>query len=369
MIDGATMKALHSLPAPLAFVLRHLLIGVPLAAFIALFLSIAFKDSYFRNFVYSLCIGLTCQFVIDLGRRGAARALVHWGIGAEAARRSGWPGWPITAVIIVLGVGLGLNLGYAIAGRLTGEPIPAPGLHDPRTLFIIVTVSLLASMAFTLFSWGRARLSASDAQAQRAQRAAAETQLKLLESQLEPHMLFNTLANLRVLIALDPPRAQAMLDRLIAFLRATLDGSRVGAHALSAEFDRLADYLELMQVRMGPRLQFAFELPDALRDAAVPPLLLQPLVENSIRHGLEPKIDGGRIDVTAIRNGDALQLTVRDSGVGLRSGTGTQGTRFGTQQVRERLAALYGTRATFTLEPAPDGGTLARIVLPLENPP
>jgi hypothetical protein len=369
MITGATMKTLQSLPAPLAFVLRHLLIGVPLAAFIALFLSIAFKDSYFRNFVYSLCIGLTCQLVIDLGRRGAARALVHWGIGAEAARRSGWPGWPITAVIIVLGVGLGLNLGYAVAGRLTGEPIPAPGLHDPRTLFIIVTVSLLASMGFTLFSWGRARLSASDAQAQRAQRAAAETQLKLLESQLEPHMLFNTLANLRVLIALDPPRAQAMLDRLIAFLRATLDGSRVGAHALSAEFDRLADYLELMQVRMGPRLQFAFELPDALRDAAVPPLLLQPLVENSIRHGLEPKIDGGRIDVTAMRDGDALQLTVRDSGVGLRSGTGTQGTRFGTQQVRERLAALYGTRATFTLEPAPDGGTLARIVMPLENPP
>ena len=363
MIDGATMKAFQILPAPLAFVLRHLLIGVPLAAFIALFLSIAFKDSYFRNFVFSLCIGLTCQLVIDLGRRGAARALVHWGIGAEAARRSGWPGWPITAVIIVLGIGLGLNLGYAIAGRLTGEPIPAPGLHDPRTLFIIVTVSLLASLGFTLFSWGRARLSASDAQAQRAQRAAAETQLKLLESQLEPHMLFNTLANLRVLIALDPPRAQAMLDRLIAFLRATLDGSRVGAHALAAEFDRLADYLDLMQVRMGPRLQFGFDLPDALRNAAVPPLLLQPLVENSIKHGLEPKVQGGRITIGAERDAQALVLEVQDTGVGGAVG-GNTGNGFGLAQVRERLAALYGEGARMDFVLSPEGAR-TRIFLPL----
>ena len=363
------MRFLDALPRPLSFLLRHLMIGVPLAAFIALFFATAFNDRYWRNFVYSLCIGLTCQLVIDLGRRGAARLMVRWGRASEATRRSGWPGWPITTAIIVLGVWLGLNVGYALAGWLTGEPIATPGLHDPRTLFIIVTVSLLASLGFTVVSWGRARMAASEAQAQRAPRAAAENQLKLLESQLEPHMLFNTLANLRVLIGMDPARAQTMLDRLIAFLRATLNASRVGAHGLSAEFDRLGDYLALMQVRMGPRLQFAFDLPDALRDAAVPPLLLQPLVENSIQHGLEPKIDGGRIDVAAARDGDQLLLTVRDTGVGLRDAAATSGTRFGTQQVRGRLAALYGSRATFTLEPAPDGGTLARIVLPLETRP
>jgi signal transduction histidine kinase len=347
---------LDALPRPLAYVLRQLMLGVPLAALIALFLSIAFNDRYGRNFVYSLCIGLICQFAIDLGRRGTARLM----------GRSGWPGWPVTLVIVVLAVWLGINGGYALAGRIMDTPIPAPGWQDPRTLFIIVTISVVASAGFTLVSWGRARLAASDARAQRAQRAAAENQLKLLESQLEPHMLFNTLANLRVLIALDPPRAQAMLDRLIAFLRATLGASRVDSHALAAEFERLGDYLALMAVRMGPRLQFSFDLPDALRDTPVPALLLQPLVENAIQHGLEPKLEGGRIDVSAARAGAHLVLEVRDSGAGLSSTAATSGTRFGTQQVCARLSALYGNGASFTLDAMPGGGTLARITLPLE---
>jgi LytS/YehU family sensor histidine kinase len=115
---------------------------------------------------------------------------------------------------------------------------------------------------------------------------------------------------------------------------------------------------------MGPRLQFEFDLPEALRRTPVPPLLLQPLVENAIRHGLEPTIEGGRIDITAARVGAALVLTVRDSGVGLASNAATRGTRFGTQQVRDRLAALYGDAASFTLEPAAGRGSVARIALP-----
>jgi signal transduction histidine kinase len=348
---------LDALPRPLAYVLRHLMLGVPLAALIALFFSIAFNDDYGRNFVYSLCIGLICQFGIDLGRRGAARLM---------GRSGGWPGWPVTAVVIALAVWLGINGGYALAGWIMDHPIPAPGRQDWRTLVIIVTISLLASIGFTLVGYGRARLAASDAQAQRAQRAAAENQLKLLESQLEPHMLFNTLANLRVLITLDPPRAQAMLDRLIAFLRATLNASRVGTHPLSAEFERLDDYLALMAVRMGPRLQVAFDLPEELRALPVPPLLLQPLVENSIQHGLEPQVEGGRIEVGALRDGNRLLLTVRDSGVGLSPAATPRGTGFGTHQVRERLAALYGPAATLELHAATGGGTLATITIPLE---
>lgn len=349
---------LDALPRPLAYVLRHLMLGVPLAALIALFFSVAFNDRYGRNFVYSLCIGLICQFGIDIGRRGAARLM----------GRSGWPGWPVTVLIVVLGVWLGIHGGYALAGWLMDQPIPAPGWQDRRTLFIIVTVSLVASAGFTLVSWGRARLAASDAQAQRAQRAAAENQLRLLESQLEPHMLFNTLANLRVLITLDPPRAQAMLDRLIAFLRATLNASRVGSHPLAAEFERLDDYLALMAVRMGPRLAVALDLPPALRELPVPPLLLQPLVENSIQHGLEPRLEGGRVEVCARQRDSHLLLTVRDSGVGFTPGSAPRGTGFGTHQVRERLAALYGPAATLAIEPAPGGGTLATITLPLEPP-
>jgi sensor histidine kinase YesM len=192
-------------------------------------------------------------------------------------------------------------------------------------------------------------------------------------------MLFNTLANLRVLIGTDPARAQAMLDQLIAFLRATLAGSRAAQHPLRAEFARLADYLALMQVRMGARLGTRFELPEALAELPVPPLLLQPLVENCIKHALEPAVAGGRIDISAAREAGALVLRVRDTGAGLSgaatadtglSGAATAGTAFGLAQVRERLAALYGTRASLTLTDALDaeGGALATIRLPITSP-
>jgi len=187
-------------------------------------------------------------------------------------------------------------------------------------------------------------------------------------------MFFNTLANLHVLIGLDPPRAQAMLDQLIAFLRATLSGSQAVAHPLRAEFARTRDYLALMQVRMEERLRVQFDLPPALADIPVPPLLLQPLVKNSIKHSLEPSVPGGRIEVGAARDGASLVLTVRDTGVGLGGGErGCAGrsagndTNFGLRQVRERLATHYGDTASFSLNPADDadGGTLAIIRLPL----
>jgi LytS/YehU family sensor histidine kinase len=157
-----------------------------------------------------------------------------------------------------------------------------------------------------------------------------------------------------------------MLDRLIAFLRATLSGSRATQHTLAAEFARLADYLALMQVRMGERLRMRFDLPEALRERTVPALLLQPLVENSIKHGLEPAVAGGRIDVSARRDAADLVLQVRDTGVGLGGAIGDDGSRFGLAQIRERLAALYGARATLVLADADDteGGTLATLRLP-----
>ncbi len=355
-----------TLPRPLTFAALRLLVVVPVCTFIALFLSAVFDDPLGRELVYSFSIGLSCQLLIDSGLHIAAWRLARQQRDSEALRR-GWPGWQWSLPIIVFGVIGGVVMGYAIAGWILGTPLRPPTWGRWRAWFIVLSICLMTSIGITAFYWSRGRLAAADANAERAQRAAAENQLKLLESQLEPHMLFNTLANLRVLIALDPPKAQAMLDRLIAFLRATLGASRVGMHPLSAEFERLGDYLALMQVRMGPRLQYAFDLPHGLRETPLPPLLLQPLVENCIGHGLEPKIEGGRIDVCAAREGTALVLTVRDSGVGMSPQASTQGTRFGTQQVRDRLATLYGSAATFTLEPAADGGTEARITLPLNT--
>ncbi len=158
----------------------------------------------------------------------------------------------------------------------------------------MMLISLIPGLAATYFFVSRGRLAAALMRAETAQRQAAENQLRLLESQLEPHMLFNTLANLRVLIGMDPPRAQAMLDQLIAFLRATLSASRSGSHPLREEFARLQDYLALMKVRMGERLQPVFELPAELAELAIPPLLLQPLVENAIKHAAGAEDRGRR---------------------------------------------------------------------------
>jgi LytS/YehU family sensor histidine kinase len=176
-------------------------------------------------------------------------------------------------------------------------------------------------------------------------------------------MLFNTLSNLRVLIGSDPERATFMLDRMTAYLRATLGASRASSHALQTEFERLRDYLELIAIRMGPRLQFALELPPELAQQPVPALLLQPLVENSIQHALEPAIAGGHITVRAQQAGSQLLLTVQDDGAGFDATQPASG--FGLTQVRERLRTLYGEAAQLQFEHPASGGSLARLTLPL----
>jgi signal transduction histidine kinase len=316
--------------------------------------------------VHSICIASMCWFFIDVGRVPLARWKHRKAPTTSAEAESNWPGWPLMLVIVVIGSMLGFTVGGTLASWLTGLPMPGYLRGSLRQTVALVLTSLVPALIITYWFYSRETIAAHEAATQVAERQAAENQLKLLESQLEPHMLFNTLANLRVLIGIDPPRAQAMLDQLIAFLRATLNASRSASHPLEAEFARLRDYLALMEVRMGERLQTRFELPPELANLALPPLLLQPLVENSIKHGLEPKVDGGRIEVRALRDGNELVLQVRDTGVGL-AGTASDGTRFGLTQVRERLATLYGERAQLNLTPCEDaeGGTLATIRLPV----
>jgi LytS/YehU family sensor histidine kinase len=215
------------------------------------------------------------------------------------------------------------------------------------------------------------RLAASEVRAEAAQRQAVEAQLQLLQAQLEPHMLFNTLANLHALIAADPARAQDMLAHLIAFLRATLSATRIPAHPLSEEFTRVADYLALMQIRMGPRLQVSLDLPEDLSTLPVPPMLLQPLVENAIQHGLEPSRQGGQLTVRARHDGENLILSVDDTGRGLQAANlarrGTAG--FGLSCVRDRLQSLYGGTASLSLTPQPAGtGTHVSLRLPVPLP-
>jgi len=180
-------------------------------------------------------------------------------------------------------------------------------------------------------------------------------------------MLFNTLANLQGLIALDPERANSMLDQLIQYLRATLGASRSESTTLGDEFAAMEAYLGLMGVRMGERLAYRLELPPELRAARLPPMLLQPLVENAIVHGLEPKIEGGEVRISASACEGLLDIRVCDTGLGLSPGAATGGGGVGVATTRERLRVLYGERASILLVPGPAQGTLVRLSLPLET--
>ena len=351
--------------------LRTVLVLAAVSLCVALLLTALDGRGFLSKLVYALCIGLVCTVIVD-----GTRVATAW-LSDTLRRRRGLPiddspavtGWRGVLPGALLAVLLGPPAGLWLADQITGGR--SPSLLDFGTSArITLGITVIATVVTVVVVSTLERLSAVRAEAEAARRQAAENQLRLLQSQLEPHMLFNTLANLRVLIGLDPQRAQAMLDRLINFLRATLKASRLATQPLAAEFAHLDDYLALMAIRMGPRLAVRWQLPDELRSLPVPTLLLQPLVENAIKHGLEPRVEGGCIEIAAQREGDLLLLTVRDTGVGLSAPAATAataGTAFGLEQVRTRLATLYGARAALHLQPADDadGGTRATLTLPL----
>nr|WP_246448368.1 histidine kinase [Roseateles oligotrophus] len=339
------------------------------ALLIAGLMSVLGGQRFWPSLLFCLCISVCCSALIQ-GFAAGFTALLNQRRAPGTAPLQ-WPGWPLMLLALLLGTPLGYGLGNEVGRWLSGIPSGSILQASPRQLISVLLLSLLPGLGASYFFVSRSRLQAAQLQAQTAQRQAAEHQLRLLESQLEPHMLFNTLANLRVLIALDPQRAQAMLDQLIAFLRATLRASRTSSHSLGQEFARLQDYLALMQIRMGARLRPSLDLPAELAELQIPPLLLQALVENAIQHGLEPSVEGGELYIGARLQGKQLLLEVRDGGVGLASPTlATEGTRFGLHQVRERLHTQFGGAASFQLGPRGDGhsGALARILLPVQTP-
>ncbi|MEX1168286.1 MAG: histidine kinase [Hydrogenophaga sp.] len=318
-------------------------------------------NSFDQSLVYSYAISTTIWFLTDPVRI----ALRGW-TGAEAPHY--WKLSARTASWLVFSSVFGYFVGTWIGGTYSGfDPFLQLG-ESPRRFWGFLGSSLAISAGFLFFFYQREK-------ALDLQRQATEARLRLLETQLEPHMLFNTLANLRALIAVDPDKAIDMLDRLNGYLRATLRASRSEEtpqrpHTLQDEFDRLSDYLELMAVRMGPRLRFALQLPPELAGHALPPLLLQPLVENAIRHGLEPHVEGGEVRVTAYAEMGALVLTVSDTGAGCaiepESGQG-----FGLAQVRERLETAFGPAPKgvqrLQWQSAPNRGTQIRLTLPREK--
>ena len=184
-----------------------------------------------------------------------------------------------------------------------------------------------------------------------------------MQAQVEPHFLFNTLASVDYLIETDPARASRMQKNLIQYLRAALPQMRQASSTLGQEMALCRSYLEILKVRMDDRLQFAITLPAGLSTAAFPPMMLQTLVENSIKHGLEPKPEGGALTLSADVVDGNLRVAVSDTGLGFGA-AGAGGGGVGLNNVRGRLQALFGARGRLTIEANSPSGTIATIVLP-----
>jgi sensor histidine kinase YesM len=259
--------------------------------------------------------------------------------------------WPMIALVAFAIVG-GWLAGTFLASVTLGLPW-TPSTAGGTALAVTAAAGLIG----TWFFWSRERTSEIE-------RHSVEAKLKLLQAQIEPHFLFNTLANLDALIQSDPSRARVMLAHLNGYLRATLAASRKERSTLEEEFALLRGYLDVQAIRMGSRLKHSLELPAALAQASIPPMLLQPLVENAIRHGVEPKMDGGEVTIRAGKEGGRLLVTVSDTGLGLGSG-GAGGTGVGLANVRERLAAAYGGAASMQVVDVPGGGASVALRLPL----
>lgn len=212
-----------------------------------------------------------------------------------------------------------------------------------------------------------ASVHARQVRALRAEKRDADLRLGVLQAQVEPHFLFNTLASVRALVRRDPERAERTLDALVSHLRATIPKLRDGEanlhSTLGQQLDICASYLEVMRLRTGDRLSFHIHADAALRALPYPPLLLLTLVENAVKHGIEPKPGPGRIELHASRDGETLRVGVNDDGAGLRPGIGTG---MGLANVRAQLETRFGSRATLRLSGRDGAGVLAEIAIPME---
>ncbi len=210
------------------------------------------------------------------------------------------------------------------------------------------------------------RLQEQDMLRLRAERQAVEAQLRMLQAQIEPHFLFNTLANVVSLIERDPPRAREMLLRLTEVLRLSLRRTREETTTLAQDAELLGNYLSILRMRLGGRLEYAFRIPQELLGLRLPPMLIQPLVENAVVHGIEPSAEGGKITIAAEQRDGRLIVTVADTGRGFSASVSGHGV--GLTNVRSRLQALFGDRARLALRENEPTGVVSVLEIPLDDP-
>jgi sensor histidine kinase YesM len=290
------------------------------------------------------------------GRTAVAFALLA-AVGAAGLRWLWWRPWRRALMQASLCVVALMPLSALLVRALYPE-------RDERLALAVVLAG--GGAALTVLFWFaviyRAQQIAARLSEQAEREKAIEMARRLATAQIEPHFLFNTLASLQHWVQTKDDRAAPLLAALTGYLRATLPLFNRPQLALADELTAVEQYLRVMQLRMGARLAWAIDVPEALRVALLPPGLLLTLVENAVVHGLEPAIAGGRVTLSAHGQAGRLTVEVQDSGAGA-AGPVAEGV--GLSNLRERLALAHGDRATLELGPAPGGGFLARVQLPL----
>ena len=317
---------------------------------IAIFLTaINFGDTFLINFIISQCIGLSiCTCVV----------IAHHFFPSD---RPLWQTLKV-AVALIIGSICGSYLGAIVSGL-------SPSLLFEQTpLFQLLTIGVIFGSIITYFFSSREQIAQSQTRIQEEQikrltseKKLVEANLKLLQAQIEPHFLFNTLSNVLSLLDTDPEKGKSMLVDFIQYLRASLSKIREQKATLGQEMEMIQAYLNIFKVRMGDRLHYKIELPEKLKANSFPPMLIQPLVENAIKHGLEPKIDGGEILISGEEKNGILRLEVVDTGGGFKEG---KNFGMGLSNIRERLQSLYGNSGRLILEENQPGGVKATIEVP-----
>jgi signal transduction histidine kinase len=304
-------------------------------------------DAWLEQFLDALCMGISMMLAVTL----ADNFIVE----------GSW--WQLPA--LVLATALSGALMYA---ALTVYHFPA-GYYPPmmglagdalRPIFLGSLVAIVWAVQRRNARAAR-RLQRMELDRVALNRRMLEAQLQVMEAQIEPHFLFNTLATVKRLYQTRSQSGERMLDSLQIYLRSALPRMRGEKSTLGGECALVAAYLDVLQIRMGERLRFGVELPAALADIEFPPMMLITLIENAIKHGLNPAADGGRIDISARVKDGMLEVGVADTGVGFQTSSGSG---IGLANIRSRLTALYGGQARLTLESNAPTGVVSMISVP-----
>jgi sensor histidine kinase YesM len=314
--------------------------------------------------------GSYAMLLLRLVLAGLLLLAVFAGLGRWPARLPGnWQRWTLQLVGVALLAPVAVGIAYALtswgyAESFWSSPSRLRG-YGIVVAFTLLAAPWIAMVALLRQVSGEARHRALAFALERSQleRQALDARMRVLQAQVEPHFLFNTLANVRELVASGSPQAPAVLSSLIAYLRAAVPRLHGPPATLAEEFDLVRAYLEVMQMRMPDRLQFVLHADPAVARVAFPPMALLTLVENAVRHGIDPAEAGGRIEVRARADGARVRVQVLDTGVGLRP-AGTGGTGTGLANLRERMRLVFGEDASLRLSPLSPHGLVAELDFP-----